>query len=49
MEQLVVDRAADATGEQPWQTFPKLDEELDRLAAGSDHRLDFQNRYPVAA
>ncbi|MEV0068560.1 hypothetical protein [Amycolatopsis sp. NPDC050768] len=49
MEQLVVARLADATGEQPWQTFLKLDEELDHLAAGADHRLDFQNRYPVAA
>ncbi|QYN19913.1 phosphohydrolase [Amycolatopsis sp. DSM 110486] len=49
LEQLVVARLADATGEQPWQTFLKLDEELDRLAAGADHRLDFQNQYPVAA
>ncbi|MFF4591723.1 HD domain-containing protein [Amycolatopsis sp. NPDC001319] len=49
LEQLVVDRLAEATGEQPWQTFLKLDEQLEHLAAGADHRLDFQNQYPVAA
>ncbi|MEV4601863.1 HD domain-containing protein [Amycolatopsis sp. NPDC049253] len=49
LERLVVGRLAEASGEQAWQTFLKLDEELDRLATGADRRLDFQNRYPVAA
>jgi hypothetical protein len=47
LEQFVVDRLSAATGEESWRVFMKLDDELDRLAAGADHRLDFQNRHPT--
>lgn len=47
LEQLVVDRLAAASGQQPWQVFLDLDDHLDRLAAGADARLAFQNAYPA--
>ena len=40
-------RVADATGRTPWEAFADLDGILDRLAAGADRRLAFQNAYPV--
>ncbi|WP_280396346.1 HD domain-containing protein [Nocardia brasiliensis] len=48
LEQLVVQRIAAASGDQPWQVFMRLDDELDRIAADADRRLAFQTRYPVA-
>jgi hypothetical protein len=40
-------RVTDATGRTPWEAFADLDGILDRLAAGADRRLAFQNAYPV--
>ncbi|HEX5200232.1 MAG TPA: HD domain-containing protein [Actinoplanes sp.] len=48
LEQLVVIRLAAAGAIEPWEAFLALDECLDRLAAGADDRLAFQNTYPVA-
>lgn len=47
LEQLVVNRLAAASGQQPWQAFLHLDDHLDQLADGADHRLAFQNSYPI--
>ncbi|MEV4350090.1 HD domain-containing protein [Actinoplanes sp. NPDC049596] len=49
LEQLIVDRLAAAHAQEPWQAFMGLDDHLDRIAAGADARLAFQNTYPVAA
>lgn len=49
LEQLLVDRLATANGSEPWQAFLDLDEELTRIAADADRKLDFQNRHPLAA
>ncbi|HEX6357084.1 HD domain-containing protein [Actinophytocola sp.] len=49
LEQLVTDRLAMASGQEPWQVFMALDDELSRIAAGADHRLAFQTSYPVTA
>ncbi|MFI6823458.1 hypothetical protein ACIBJE_21250 [Micromonospora sp. NPDC050187] len=48
LEQLVVDRLAAASGQEPWQTFLNLDDHLDKIAADADHLLAFQNGYPTA-
>lgn len=48
LEQLVVERLAVISGREPWEVFMGLDEELERIAAGADDRLAFQNGYPVA-
>ncbi|MEU6037994.1 HD domain-containing protein [Actinomadura sp. NPDC047616] len=47
LEQRVVDRLAAASGEQAWETFLKLDDVLDRIAARADDRLAFQSAHPV--
>lgn len=47
LEQLVADRLAVATGQQPWEVFMALDDVLDRIAADADHRLAFQSSYPI--
>lgn len=47
LEQLVVDQLAAVSGLEAWEVFMGLDEELDRIAAGADGRLAFQNGYPV--
>lgn len=49
LEQLVVQRLAAVDGQQPWQVFMALDDELDRIAAGADRRLAFQASCPVSA
>lgn len=49
LEQMIVHRLATASGQQPWQVFMVLDEELDRIAADADRRLAFQASYPVTA
>ncbi|MFF2082750.1 HD domain-containing protein [Nocardia sp. NPDC058176] len=47
LEQLIVQRVAAAGGQEPWQVFMMLDEELDRIAADADQRLAFQAAYPI--
>lgn len=48
LEQLVVDRLAAASGQQPWEAFLALDDHLEVLAADADHRLAFQAAHPIA-
>lgn len=48
LEQLVVDRLVNASGQEPWEAFLALDDQLGKLAEGADDRLAFQNSYPVA-
>jgi hypothetical protein len=48
LEQLVVERLAAASGQQPWEAFMALDDVLDRIAADADRRLAFQASYPIA-
>jgi hypothetical protein len=48
LEQLLVESIAAASQEEAWQVFMDLDDHLDQLAGGADHRLHFQNSYPVA-
>lgn len=48
LEQLLVDRIGAASQQEAWQVFMDLDDHLDQLAAGADHRLQFQNSYPGA-
>ncbi|NNH71633.1 HD domain-containing protein [Nocardia uniformis] len=47
LEQLLIERLAADTGQQPWQVFSVLDQELDRIAADADRRLAFQAAFPV--
>lgn len=49
LEQLIVQHVAAVSGQEAWQVFMALDEELDRIAADADQRLAFQATYPVAA
>jgi hypothetical protein len=48
LEQLVVDRLAAASGQEPWQVFMALDDKLQEIAAGADDRLAFQAAHPIA-
>ncbi|MEU9110533.1 phosphohydrolase [Streptomyces sp. NPDC048483] len=45
LENLLVQRIAEAGGQQPWEAFLTLDDALDGLAANADHRLAFQSAY----
>jgi hypothetical protein len=47
LEQLVTTHLATASGEEPWQAFMSLDDELNRIATDADRRLAFQSTYPV--
>jgi hypothetical protein len=47
LEQIVVDRIAQATACEPWQAFMELDDILSRLAADADQRLAFQASHAV--
>jgi len=47
LEQLVVNRLTVASGQDPWQVFLDLEDQLEQLAAEADHRLAFQNSYPI--
>jgi hypothetical protein len=47
LEQLVTDRLAAVGGQEPWEVFMALDDELGRIAAEADRRLAFQATYPV--
>ncbi|WP_246002457.1 HD domain-containing protein [Allorhizocola rhizosphaerae] len=49
LEDRLIQRICDMTGEKHWEVFMNLDDLLDRLAQGADARLEFQNQYPVAA
>jgi hypothetical protein len=49
LEQLVTVRLATAAGQEPWEVFMALDDELDRIASGADARLAFQSSHPVVA
>jgi hypothetical protein len=48
LEQLVVNRLAATSGQQPWVAFLNLDDQLDKIAADADRRLAFQNGYPTS-
>ncbi|MGW6445001.1 HD domain-containing protein [Lentzea sp. NPDC055074] len=48
LEQLVTERLAEAAGQEPWEVFMALDDELDRIASGADARLAYQSSHPVA-
>ena len=47
LEELVTARLANAAGQEAWEVFMALDDELDRIAAGADVRLAYQSSYPV--
>jgi len=47
LEELLVDRLADATGRERWSVFLDLDDILDEIAADADRRLAFQSTHPV--
>jgi putative nucleotidyltransferase with HDIG domain len=49
LERLVTDYLAVASGQEPWQVFMALNDELDRIAEDADRRLAFQASYPVTA
>lgn len=49
LEDRIVQRICDTSGEPRWQAFMKLDDLLDRLARDADTRLAFQNQYPAPA
>jgi HD domain len=49
LEQLVTTHLAAAAGQEPWEVFMALDDELDRIASGADVRLAFQSSYPITA
>jgi hypothetical protein len=49
LEDRIVQRIRDVSGESRWQVFMNLDDLLDQIAQGADARLAFQNQYPVAA
>ncbi|WP_278262246.1 HD domain-containing protein [Nocardia sp. AG03] len=48
LEQLIVQRVAAVSGQEPWQVFMTLDNELDRLAADADQRVAYQATYSIA-
>jgi hypothetical protein len=45
----VLHRLAAVGGQQLWQVFMALDDELDQIAADADRRLAFQASCPVIA
>jgi HD superfamily phosphohydrolase YqeK len=47
LEDRIVLRICDISGESRWQVFMNLDDVLDRIARGADARLAFQNQYPI--
>ncbi|MEH0933920.1 hypothetical protein [Micromonospora psammae] len=46
LEQLVVDRLAAASGEEPWQESLNLDDHLDKIAVDADHRSPSRTAIP---
>lgn len=49
LEDLLVDRLAEATGSERWAAYLDLDGELGRITEGADARLAFQAAFPVYA
>jgi hypothetical protein len=49
LEQLLVDRLAAGSGQEPWEVFLALDDCLATIARGADALLDFQIAYPIGA
>jgi HD domain len=49
LEELVTEWLAGVGGQEPWEAFMALDDELARIAAGADDRLAFQAAFPVTA
>lgn len=47
LEQLVTAHLTASSGQQTWEAFMALDDELDRIAEDADGRLAFQASYPV--
>ncbi|MEU0094910.1 HD domain-containing protein [Kribbella sp. NPDC006257] len=45
LEQLLVDQLVIASGQESWQVFLDLDDQLGKLAESAGARLDFQNLY----
>ncbi|GLW90476.1 HD domain-containing protein [Actinokineospora globicatena] len=48
LERLVIERLAGASGQQPWEAFMALDDELRRIADDADRRLAYQAAHPIA-
>jgi len=49
LEDRIIRRICDISGESRWQVFMTLDDLLDRIAQSADARLAFQNQCPVTA
>jgi HD superfamily phosphohydrolase YqeK len=49
LEDRIIHRICDTSGESRWHVFMNLDDLLDRIAQDADARLAFQNQYPVTA
>ncbi|MET9634007.1 phosphohydrolase [Lentzea sp. NPDC006480] len=49
LEHLVTAYLATASGQEPWEIFLALDDELDHIASGADARPAFQSSYPITA
>lgn len=47
LEDRIIGRICDVSGESRWQAFIALDDLLDRIACDADGRLAFQNQYPI--
>jgi putative nucleotidyltransferase with HDIG domain len=47
LDEHVVDRLANATGETPWSVFAALDEQLTALGSRAGQRLAYQNEHSV--
>ncbi|MEV7360607.1 HD domain-containing protein [Kitasatospora sp. NPDC091276] len=48
LEQLLIERLAEADHQQPWEAFAALDDVLDHIAQDAERRLAFQAEHPVA-
>jgi hypothetical protein len=48
LEQLLIERLAEAGRQQPWEAFAALDDVLDHIAQDAERRLAFQAEHPVA-
>ncbi|MEV6243486.1 HD domain-containing protein [Lentzea sp. NPDC051838] len=49
LERLITTHLATTSGQEPWEVFLALDDELDRIASRADVRLAFQSSYPITA
>ncbi|WP_324607593.1 hypothetical protein [Streptomyces sp. NRRL WC-3742] len=48
LEQLMIERLAEAGRQRPWEAFVALDDVLDHIAQDAERRLAFQAEHPVA-